>query len=85
MSYVFSLNLTDYGPNYIGVNNGDTAWMLAASALVFVMTPGIAFFYGGMVSEQHNLVICIQGCHTCFKKAGYLEHLRHVHLCRGIC
>jgi Amt family ammonium transporter len=28
---------------------GDTAWMLASSALVLLMTPGLAFFYGGMV------------------------------------
>ena len=31
------------------INSGDTAWMLASSALVLLMTPGLAFFYGGMV------------------------------------
>jgi len=31
------------------LDSGNTAWMLAASALVLVMTPGVAFFYGGMV------------------------------------
>jgi ammonium transporter, Amt family len=30
-------------------DTGDTAWMLASSALVLLMTPGLAFFYGGMV------------------------------------
>lgn len=31
------------------VDSGDTAWVLVASALVLLMTPGLAFFYGGMV------------------------------------
>ena len=31
------------------LNTGDTAWMLMASALVLLMTPGLAIFYGGMV------------------------------------
>ena len=39
-----------YGPDYKGVDSGDTAWMLTASALAFIMTTGIAFFYCGMVS-----------------------------------
>jgi ammonium transporter, Amt family len=33
-------------------NTGDTAWMLASSALVLLMTPGLAFFYGGMVRTK---------------------------------
>ncbi len=35
------------------IDTGDTAWMLIATALVFVMTPGLAFFYGGMVQSRH--------------------------------
>jgi len=31
------------------INSGDTAWMLTATALVLFMTPGVSFFYGGMV------------------------------------
>ena len=31
----------------IAINDGDTAWMLSSSALVLIMTPGLAFFYGG--------------------------------------
>jgi len=31
------------------LNAGDTAWVLVATALVMVMTPALAFFYGGMV------------------------------------
>lgn len=37
------------------INGADTAWMLMASALVLLMTPGLAFFYGGMVRYK-NLV-----------------------------
>src|SRR6202049_4283750 len=33
-------------------SNGDTAWVLASSALVLLMTPGLAFFYGGMVRAK---------------------------------
>ena len=29
-------------------NTGDTAWMIVASALVLLMTPGLGFFYGGL-------------------------------------
>jgi ammonium transporter, Amt family len=36
-------------------NTGDTAWMLASSALVLLMTPGLAFFYGGMVRVRSVL------------------------------
>ena len=31
------------------INAGDTAWVLISAALVLLMTPGLAFFYGGMV------------------------------------
>ena len=37
-------------------NNADTAWMIVASALVLLMTPGLAFFYGGMVSKNFYVV-----------------------------
>ena len=33
-------------------DTGDTAWMLASAALVLLMTPGLAFFYGGMVRAR---------------------------------
>ena len=36
-------------------DTGDTAWMLASSALVLLMTPGLAFFYGGMVRARSVL------------------------------
>ncbi|MGJ9422806.1 ammonium transporter [Aeromicrobium sp. CF3.5] len=34
------------------MDTGDTAWILACSALVLLMTPGLAFFYGGMVRSK---------------------------------
>jgi Amt family ammonium transporter len=37
------------------MNTGDTAWVLASAALVLVMTPGLAFFYGGMVRSKNVL------------------------------
>jgi len=39
------------------INSGDTAWMLTSSALVLLMTPGLAFFYGGMVRAKNMLAM----------------------------
>lgn len=36
-----------------GINSGDTAWILVSSALVLLMTPGLAFFYAGMVRSKN--------------------------------
>ena len=36
-------------------NGADTAWILVATALVFLITPGLAFFYGGMVNRKNVL------------------------------
>jgi Amt family ammonium transporter len=35
------------------MDHGDFAWMLVCSALVFIMTPGLAFFYGGLVKRKN--------------------------------
>jgi ammonium transporter, Amt family len=37
------------------INGGDTAWMLVATALVMVMLPGLALFYGGLVRRKNVL------------------------------
>lgn len=42
------------------VNTGDTAWMLMSTALVMLMTPGLAFFYGGMVRRKNVLGTIMQ-------------------------
>jgi Amt family ammonium transporter len=36
-----------------GVDNGDTAWLMASTAMVLLMTPGLALFYGGMVRKKN--------------------------------
>ena len=45
------------------VDPGDTAWVLISTALVMLMTPGLAFFYGGMVGRKNVLGILMQ-CFT---------------------
>jgi Amt family ammonium transporter len=40
--------------------SANAAWMLASSALVLFMTPGLAFFYGGMVRTKHVLAMLMQ-------------------------
>ncbi len=40
-------------------NPGDTAWMLVSTALVFVMFPGLALFYAGMVRSKNVLSSCM--------------------------
>jgi ammonium transporter, Amt family len=43
------------------INSGDTAWMLASTALVLMMTiPGLALFYGGMVRKKNVLATLMQ-------------------------
>jgi Amt family ammonium transporter len=39
----------------MSINAADTAWMLASSAMVLFMTPGLAFFYGGLVRRKNFL------------------------------
>jgi len=41
-------------------NSADIAWILVATALVFLMTPGLAFFYGGMVHRKNVLSTMIK-------------------------
>lgn len=43
------------------MNTGDTAFMMICSALVFFMTPGLAFFYGGLVRRK-NVVNTMMAC-----------------------
>ena len=44
----------------MGVDSGDTAWVLAAAALVMFMTPGLALFYGGLVRAKNVLGTVMQ-------------------------
>jgi Amt family ammonium transporter len=45
------------GGNFVNaeINTGDTAWVLVSTALVLMMTPALAFFYGGMVRKKNIL------------------------------
>ena len=42
------------------ISAGDTAWMLTATALVLLMTPGLSFFYGGMVDRRNVISTMLQ-------------------------
>jgi Amt family ammonium transporter len=42
------------------INGADTSWMLASTALVLIMTPGLAFFYGGMVNKKNVISTMLQ-------------------------
>jgi Amt family ammonium transporter len=52
-----SMNLKQIDPK---VNSADVAWMLTATALVFLMTPGLSFFYGGMVGYKNIISTMFQ-------------------------
>jgi Amt family ammonium transporter len=56
---IFIPSLTNFidGGKY---NSADIAWMIVATALVFLMTPGLAFFYGGMVHRKNVLSTMIK-------------------------
>ncbi|WP_281225850.1 ammonium transporter [Flavobacterium aquiphilum] len=42
------------------LDTGDTAWMIVATALVLLMTPGLGFFYGGMVGKKNVISTMLQ-------------------------
>ncbi|MDF2564445.1 MAG: ammonium transporter [Massilibacillus sp.] len=42
------------------IDSGDTAWVLVSAAMVFIMTPGLGFFYGGMVRSKNVLSTIMQ-------------------------
>jgi ammonium transporter, Amt family len=42
------------------IDAADTAWMLSATGLVLIMTPGLAFFYGGMVNKKNVISTMFQ-------------------------
>jgi ammonium transporter, Amt family len=51
------------------LNAGDVAWMLTATSMVLFMTPGLAFFYGGMVSAKNVISTMLQ----CFIALGVVS------------
>lgn len=59
LSLVFGHNPTAL-KQFPEINSGDTAWMLTSAALVLIMTPGLAFFYGGMVKKKNVISTMLQ-------------------------
>jgi Amt family ammonium transporter len=47
-------------PDTARIDTGDTAWVLGATGLVMLMTPGLAFFYGGLVRKKNILSVLMQ-------------------------
>jgi Amt family ammonium transporter len=56
-SFVAAWNEGDsrVNPASSAINSGDTAWVLTSAALVMLMTPGLALFYGGLVRRKNVL------------------------------
>src|SRR5207237_5216275 len=42
-------------PDLSKIDSGDTAWVLVSAAMVMLMTPGLGFFYGGLVRKKNVL------------------------------
>lgn len=57
---LFAPNLSSALHTNPAVSAADTAWMLTATALVLIMTPGLAFFYGGMVNKKNVISTMLQ-------------------------
>ena len=60
VSAIFAPASTASPESLAALNGADTAWMLVASALVLFMTPGLSFFYGGMVSFKNVVSTMLQ-------------------------
>lgn len=49
-----------FSDNSLSLDKGDTSWMIVACAFVLLMTPGLAFFYGGMVNLKNIISTMLQ-------------------------
>lgn len=56
---LFYPSVPESAKNY-AYNGADIAWMLASTALVLIMTPGLAYFYGGMVKKKNVISTMLQ-------------------------
>lgn len=61
---LLAVSTTVFAQDGGSVNAADTAWMLTATGLVLLMTPGLAFFYGGLVRRKNILSVLMQ-CFVC--------------------
>lgn len=57
---LFGNKAYDYDLNNAQIDSGDTSWMLVSSAFVLLMTPGLAFFYGGLVNVKNIISTMLQ-------------------------
>ncbi|MFZ8835963.1 MAG: ammonium transporter [Flavobacteriales bacterium] len=57
---LLGVDYTTPSSNDLPLDSGDTAWMIVASAFVLLMTPGLAFFYGGMVNKKNVISTMLQ-------------------------
>jgi Amt family ammonium transporter len=66
LTLIIALSFTAFSPQIestlpLGkISKADTAWMLSATSLVLLMTPGLGFFYGGMVSARNTISTIFQ-------------------------
>lgn len=60
LAAIFIPSSPTYADEAGAYNSSDIAWVLVASALVFLMTPGLAFFYGGMVHRKNVISTMIK-------------------------
>lgn len=58
--FTANLCLAGDSPTPAKIDTGDTAWVLISAALVMLMTPGLAFFYGGLVRRKNYLSVLMQ-------------------------
>src|SRR5699024_2353060 len=59
LSFIFP-GLPSQTLSMTSISSGDTAWMLMATALVLIMSPGLAYFYGGMVRNKNVISTMLQ-------------------------
>ena len=63
LSFLVLLSLgtaTNYPELSSSIDTGDVAWMLVSSAFVLLMTPGLSFFYGGMIDKKNVISTMLQ-------------------------
>src|SRR5688572_22302506 len=57
---IFIKPVADFSSPDVSYSSADIAWIIVATALVFLMTPGLAFFYGGMVHRKNVISTMIK-------------------------
>jgi Amt family ammonium transporter len=59
-AFILGLPAVAFAADAPTMNSGDTAFMIICAALVMIMTPGLAFFYGGMVRKKNVMGTIMQ-------------------------